>query len=357
MKPKHQIIAFLIAILGFQTAAFAQSHYLIPFKMVKGKYTYAIVSSKGKITKTLDSIANIDTKNGCTSFINMETDKTCFLNEKGSVVSVQTAEKVDLYGFGDGYAVLHKDEDGRPFSAVMDSTGKIVLPFTEAYLEPYSDGWCSYYRQSNGEKGYINLKNETMILKNIDHQYSFSDGKAHIHDTTYKFYYIDTKGKPLFNKRYESATYFLGGYAVVRESETAPYILIDANGKTAYTFDKTMQTEAFSMGNGWVCLSKPIDDTDAPAIQNVLNPNSTIEYTLPKSTARFSEGLLATQKGYIDHKGSLIIDMKGEDYTEEQEFHKGHAVISKYDPKNGIVKHYYLIDKTGKVVWKSEGME
>lgn len=219
----------------------------------------------------------------------------------------------------------------------------LFIPLLLSCNSKQSESKQDVFPFEQGEKiGFFNLKGEIVIQPQFISASLFSDDVALVQTDIFGEYsYIDKEGKFIFKSKYEYATIFNEGKAMVVDENGFPAVINKA-GETLFVLkdvdDLRIFNEdlaAFSIGN---------DTIESWGFVNVKG-----EKVIQPQYAKvdyFFEGKCAVQNregkwGYIDKSGKLIIDYK---FDVALEFENGKAVVYIED-KAGVInsKGEYLI--------------
>ena len=114
--------------------------------------------------------------------------------------------------------------------------------FEDRILPPYTGDFhdeLAAARNEDGDNVYINMLGNVAIDCEYDMIYDFQDGMAQVRvvdgaswtDPTY-YRFIDTEGNEIVSgNKYDSASNFVNGLAVVRDAKSKKYGAIDKRGK------------------------------------------------------------------------------------------------------------------------------
>ncbi len=267
----------------------------------------------------------------------------------------------DIENFSEGLAIVRQTADGIESSGAIDKTGKLVIPFSKGHIESFKEGLAVKIDEKN-KAGFIDKTGNWVIKPQWETVSDFSEGLAWVslksEDPTYG--YIDKTGKLVIKYEYATAEPFSEGLAMVGilvgkgDDAVVKMTFIDKTGKriTKELFDIAM---SFSDGVAAVSIEKNddlkygfIDKTGKLVIP--MEHEKASGYT---PLMGFKEGLCPTLKGYINKKGELLFDFSKKGFLSETDlFKNGLASFAFYEPE-GKYLQYMVIDKTSKIVWQS----
>lgn len=216
---------------------------------------------------------------------------------------VESTKKRTTYEFTDsGWALL--DHKGKVTYLDRD-----IIPLSKVRENHFAYTTGKETSDTSSESGVIDLAGHRQIFDNwiVSEKTRFSDGLAPVHTRKYEGTYgVANGGRTEFYRK------------------RAGFCYVDCAGRKAIVQD-FYEAEPFSEG-----LAAVVTRQTAPVQTNVGYPDK--------------ENLF----GYIDKTGKVILPPK---YTSASEFHAGRAVVS-FSHRG---KDRALIDKTGKVIFSSEG--
>ncbi len=195
----------------------------------------------------------------------------------------------------------------------MDKNGKVIIPAKYIYVKypGFSEGlaFVSEKKFPNGDFDYYCI--DTLGRKVFDigrycsPRESFAEGYAVIRNWEQgKYWFIDKKGKQVFNKKFERASKFTNGFARVEDgnSDNSHPYFINKNGEAA----KHLPTNCSIFINGISFCGTQLIDT----LGNVLIDSI-------HAWTGASDEILKVKRddkwGFIDRKGNIIIDFQYEE--------------------------------------------
>lgn len=233
---------------------------------------------------------------------------------------------------------------------VIDLKSQAIVEDFE-FVNPFFDGLARVARKNsagNWRYGYINQSGELIVPLKYEMASYFSEGRALVWSGN-KCGYIDTKGSEVIPLTWDAASFFLDDLAWVGKKNTdgsMKYGFIDRTGqiKTPLEWDGASD---FSDGLAKVCRK----DTDGREKYGYIDKTGAVivppEYAV---LSDFSEGLAVVRHefanncdfGYIDKDGTVVIPLE---YDYACDFSEGLAAVRRIDA-DGTWK-WGFIDKTG----------
>lgn len=249
---------------------------------------------------------------------------------------VLDGEYYDIRSFSEGFAVAINSSYSQ--YGYINSSGKLVIPFTSDYKEVYDfeNGLAQVYK--DGKYGCINTSGILVIPCIYDHIGVFIDSMATVKKNG-KYGFIDTYGEEVVPCIYENIRDFKNGIGWVYKDGKGKFI--DTTGN-----EVPPPENADSYFKREYNLEEDLTDISKDGKYG-LQKWSTGEIIVPciyDYIDNFSEGLAAVQKdwkyGYINTKGEVVIPLI---YDGAEEFCEGLASVRQ------DVKHGY-INKSGELV-------
>lgn len=294
-----------------------------------------------------------------------ENGQSMVIDKKGKIVLENL--KGEVGNFENDVAIsVATNENGTSQYGIYDKTGKLVVPFSEDLIEPFSNGLALKIDTKTGTAGYIDAKGNWAIKPQWKSAFSFSNGVAFVSlegedDPTYGL--IDTKGKLIIDYKIKVFDPFNNGLARVGLAGKTPdddfsWNFIDKTGK--FLFDKHLTEKPEEISEG----KRMIWDKAGEKVGFINAANKTIIPTkLPflmscdvyeRVFQGFKEGLFPTADGYIDTTGKIVISVpnKGKMCTAKP-CENGLVVFSVYNNDKDNKYRNYVADKTGKILWQS----
>ncbi len=276
-----------------------------------------------------------------------------------------------IYDYSDGLAIVEKE--GYQFGAI-DQAGKLVIPFSVGRLYDFNDGlaiknnnseFVDEYSDNTGLWGFIDKTGKMVISQEWSWAEPFFEDLAAVKNKDGKYGFIDKSGKLVIGCTYQEVQNFSEGFAVVslpaNKDGFFDKTFID---KTGYQATQKHFNEALDFKEGMAAVAKIEDfggDNEMYSFGFVdKNFNLVIPFQNNKTTAgayykryfTFYEGLCPTPKGFINKKGKLVISFGPNSASEIQPFENGRTIVKLYDKKTNTYRSK-LIDKTGKILWQS----
>lgn len=415
---------FLLLFILFQTICIAQN-IIVENKNENHKdgLEYVLFSSSGKIIKSIKGIKIYDIGNFDTDAFERKSteDLICALDIKtitmGYLSKVTGEWEIQprfegtpyVHEFFDGLAIIENQyEPGYGKFAVIDKTGKLVVPFCDWIIYDYSDG-LAIVEKEGYQFGAIDRTGKLVIPFSVGRLYDFNDGLAiknnnseyvdEYNEPTGLWGFMDKTGKLVIPQEWSWAEPFHEGLAAVKNKE-GKYGFIDKTGKLTIDCD-FIHVKNFSDGFAAVSISTDKDNlfemtfidkmgyqiteksynivqdfkeglACVAIIENYNEDNEVYKFgfidtnfnlVIPIEHERnfsdftyqdfsFSEGLCPTSKGFINKKGELVISFEPYSAMNIKPFENGLAVVSLYDLKTNTYRNK-LINKSGKVLWQS----
>ncbi|WP_225719861.1 WG repeat-containing protein [Leptospira interrogans] len=248
----------------------------------------------------------------------------------------------------------------------IDGTGKIASSIPAFSFNSFVEGWAATSVAKNGKYGYTNRSNKTAIPEIYDDAGDFNSGIALVELNGDRFF-INTKGKKVFGKPFESGRSFnfSDGMSVVQKDariklvygekfwEGGLYGYMNTTGKVVIE-PRFSRADFFSEGFAYVETPSGekgyIDKTG----------NFKIQFKDLETSRSFSDGLAYVEFhddnfdkiiGFINKTGKLVLNLNKDfissSYDEVGDFSEGLAIVYTKDPNRRML----FIDKTGKVAF------
>lgn len=227
-----------------------------------------------------------------------------FLNK--SLKMILPCKYRNITSSGNGHLIACQNSDFK--YGLVDTVGRILIPFIYDDLETYGDG---LFPAKMGESyGYLNGSGKTVIPFTFQFAQPFSEGKAAAKRNS-KFGYIDKRGHFIIPETFTSASNFKHGFAMVSIFEMST--LIDEKGEILfpYLFESieplSSEIFLFKAPEMYRDTLDSIVKRDANWIKNsafnYTNPNKTIE---SDTLVPFEFESNAEFQGLISPLGNLI---------------------------------------------------
>jgi hypothetical protein len=384
---------------------------------------YVLLSPAGKVLKSFKGIkvygntnsGNVVSERKSTEDLicglDIKTNKMGYLSTKTGewVIQPQFENAPYVHDFFDGLSVIEKQiEVGNDQFAVIDKTGKIIVPFCDWTIYDYSDG-LAIVEKEGYQFGAIDKTGKLVIPFSVGRLYDFNNGLAiknnnseyvnEDYDPTGLWGFMDKTGNMVIPQEWFWAEPFYEDLAAVK-GKNGKYGFIDKTGKLVIDCN-FIHVKNFS--EGFAAISIPsnkdnlfemtfIDKTGYQAtrkqfslvqdfkeglasvakIENYNQDNEVYKFgfvdknfnvVIPMQHDRFfsnlsyqhfsfSEGLCPTSKGFINKKGKLVISFAPYSAMNIDSFQNGRALVKLYDSKTDTYRSK-LIDKSGKILWQS----
>lgn len=320
-------------------------------------------------------------------------NKWGFVDTEGNVV----IEPKYVYGFDTPFCkngIILLNDPQKDAWGYFDNKGNLIIDFKFYSTTPFYDTLAaSYDNEDHPHWRLINKKGE-VVVKEFPNWYSYTtyfvEGRARF-NKDFKYGYVNEKGVPVIENKYEDVRDFSEGLAAVKLNEKWGFI--DKEGKVVIDFKFINEPQSFKNGRTFVLgqnyLYALVDNTGKvvvdPKYKTVFSFDggfAPVSYVNDKGKtvweiidvngkpvkqfiqtgkekdkiefySGFSEGLAVAQqgyganRGYIDTKGKVIIDFNFA--MNIKPFNSGRAYAEFYDKKtNKMTKGF--IDKKGKFV-------
>lgn len=219
---------------------------------------------------------------------------------------------------------------------VIDRYGNLVFSCDYDSISSFTDGVA--LADTGGLKHYLYADGKKKSLSTSYEFHEYSDGYARIKDNRNgKWGFVDHKGVIRVNPKYESATDFKAGHAVVSLNGKT-YSINKAGDRKALSFSPDQKIVTFDNGAGYVENANGSFSFFTKGYDLVQGEFSEIH--------DFSDGLaLVKNKNgnvyYFNEEGRAVLNLKG--YADAGDFSEGKAWVR----KNSM---YGYVDKTGALV-------
>jgi hypothetical protein len=274
----------------------------------------------------------------------------------------------DISNYSDGMAIVEKP--GYQFGAI-DKTGKLVVPFSVGKLNDFVNGlaikgnnkeYVDSYAEETGLWGFMDKTGKMVVNQEWSWVNNFSEDLAPVQNKQKKWGFINAAGKIVIPCTFESVGAFTEGFSAVTISigkDKEMMTFIDKTGKRATAQEFDVVRDFVDGMAAVVKITKSGEDDEVYqfgfidknfklVIPIIHQKASAIGYYLQYFS--FSEGLCPTSKGYINKAGKLVISFPEFEHVEYEPFSNGTALVTVYFAES---TKDYLIDKTGKILWKS----
>lgn len=238
-------------------------------------------------------------------------EKWYYIDTNGNIVNNRGFD--EGYNYQNNYAVVK--EEG--LCGVIDINGNYLIKPTYNYLGNVStNGLMSFQIQSGGKFGFINTKNEQVIEPQYQGCYDFNNGVACVKLGS-KFGAINAQGKWIIQPTYDMLKPVTGKDLVIFSDKSSGgsstlYGIMDYNGN--------IKVQAL--------YKRLTDDLTGNGIILAINTNNKI--------------------GFIDVNGNTVVPFE---YDEAKAFEGDHTCIGAKENGDLLERSYYVIDKTGKIVF------
>ena len=278
-----------------------------------------------------------------------------------------------IYNYSDGLAIVEKE--GYQFGAI-DRNGKLVIPFSVGRLYDFNDGlaiknnnteFVDDYEGNTGLWGCVDKTGQMVIEQQWSWIEPFSEDLAVVKNKEGNFGYIDKTGKLTIECTYHFAESFSEGFAVVTvpgDSKNSGVFGMTFIDKTGYQATRKQFDEARNFKGGLAAVFKifEVEEGDNTSKFGFLDKNFNLVIPMQdlaehnnnynKDFFTFSEGLCLTSTGFLDKKGKQVISFAPNLAVGTASFENSRVVVALYGPKTDTYRNK-LMDKTGKVLWQS----
>lgn len=275
-----------------------------------GSWTVAYLDTSGKEIVRFDvkkylAIAQPLSKMGAFSFVSLNQ----FLPFSEGLTPIHSAVS-EKYGF-------------------IDKKLKLVIPVSFKQACPFSDGLAAV-QNNDGNWGFINKTGRLVIPYTYSRRPSrFMSGLARVENNNGRWGYINKENKVVITPKYQFTSSFYKGYALVRESQNHPVLLIDSTGKTVTTFPK----DASYIDNA----TPPAGISGGERPEYPFYVSETLQQLVDEGKGIFTSGL---RYGLIDNKGNRVLDFE---YQILSDYHGGKMFAHKSAYVNNSTQHQYGI--------------
>ena len=287
-----------------------------------------------------------------------------FISTTGAVVIDPIYEEVS--DFDGSYIRVRKDGKW----GIITSGNRTLFPCQYDSITSFTEGVA--LAEANGAKFYLYTNGKIKALPSSYDFFEFSEGFARVRDNKKgKWGYVDLKGVIRINPRFDTASDFKAGHAVVTDNGKT-YSINKAGDKHQLPFNPAQKVVVFSNGAGYVenlngTLSfftkgfnltpgeyKEINDF-SEGMARVRSVNGSIAYLTEEGSVAlrikgysdagdFSEGKTWVKRnslyGYIDTKGALVIDTL---FSYASNFNNQLAYVAR-GQRQGVIKQRYTND-------------
>lgn len=269
-----------------------------------------------------------DYSNGLSAYY--ENGSWGFVSPGGKVVIAPTFEEVSDF---DGKFALVK-QNGK--WGVIDKTGKFVHACDFDSISMFEDGVAM--AEKDGLRSYLYEDGKQKVLPTAYEFYPFSDGFTRIKDRKNgKWGYADAKGVIRINPRFDSATDFNAGLAVVTLGDKA-YSVNKAGDRKALSFMPDTSLVVFSNGAGYFKNAKGNYSFFTRGFRVIPGEFSEVnDFSDDLARVKDQNGLTH----YLDENGQKVLSLK--EWADAGDFNEGKAWVR----KNG---KYGYVNTQGRLV-------
>lgn len=280
-----------------------------------------------------------------------------FIDKSGSIIIKPTYTWAR--NFSDGLAVVNQDET----NLVINTKGKIIFKTTD-YINDFHNGLASFCDYKTYKYGYINKKGKIVIKKSYDSASNFGKDHTAIVTKSGKFYRINSKGKilktySLPNKNYwyniageGFAIYPNEGFAIYTDSKTHLSGVMNLNGKIIL---KANYSEVTYLGNGLLGVKKKLNQEDGYLIN--VKPYALFNKNGKRMTSYKYYDLSVYNNNFAscsDSKYTYLIDTKGNKVSSfPKQEGRGTLTVLGNVVQADIDNTLYYLKMDGSLIWKS----
>jgi hypothetical protein len=274
-----------------------------------------------------------------------------------------------IYDYSDGLAIVEKE--GYEFGAI-DRTGKLVIPFSVGRLYDFKDGlaiknnnteYVDDYADYTGLWGFMDKTGKMVIPQEWSWAEPFSEDLAVVKNKAGNYGYIDKTGKLTIDCKYHFAKSFVDNFAVVTvsgDSNNSGVFGMTFIDKTGYQATRKQFDEVRDFKEGLAAVFKIIEIEEGDNYSNFGFVDKNFNLVIPMQKLpsingeyfSFSEGLCSTPAGFLNKKGKLVISFAPYSAMNIESFQNGRALVKLYDSKTDTYRSK-LMDKSGKILWQS----
>jgi hypothetical protein len=216
------------------------------------------------------------------------------LNKSGGFTFLDLSE---FLPFSEGLTPIKSRLTGK--YGYIDTKLQLILPVGYSDARPFSDGLAAV-RNADGIWGFINRSGKLVIPYTYSRTPSrFMYGRARVQSQDGRFGYINKENVVVIQPKYQTATCFYKGYALVREAWTQPISLIDSSGAVVASFPKDLiYVDNAGPGPG-------ISGTEQPEYPFYIS--ETLKQLVDEGKGIFQKGM---NYGLMDKTGKTALDFQ-----------------------------------------------
>ncbi len=275
----------------------------------------------------------------------------CFINKKGEIVISQVPSGI-CGDFHDGRAFVKGENDKFGF---IDTYGNVVIPFIYDDVRRFSNGVA--WTEKDGKWGLIDVDGNIKIPHNNRNRgfYEFSNEMAvweGLGSSVDKYGYISKEGDQVIYPVYDFAYKFNEGYAVVYNSDSKNYSIINKHNNPIltlegpeYSFDSQYYEGLSLEEDAKLCVSEGLLKVG----KLFSSPKTYYDF---EKTYYESEPEKIRKFGYIDVQGNVVIPFM---FEYASTFNCGLAFVQLYCGKHGFRKGF--VDKLGNMTFTDEELK
>jgi WG containing repeat len=233
--------------------------------------------------------------------------------------------------FTNGLAIVDF-EDGK--AGIVDKNGSEIFSTDKYKLFQIVDNYIAVGNNDSGTKmGYLDIKGNPLGEIKYNSLWEFVNGIARV-EYEGKYGYINDKGQEIIPLIYDYADNFKNGYAIVNDGESSK--LIDINGREV-SINSLSFKNTYSGFVDEIIVGQDINTLESV----VLNKDFKELYRLPTGYTFTGEAKSGLSVFYNDNNGLSFMDSKG-----KQKFEIDNADIWLYD--YDVTKDYFVVEKYDK---------
>lgn len=310
--------------------------------------------------KNMPSQDEVEFRSAKCSLENEWVDKSsrnmCFINKKGEIVISQVPSGI-CGDFHDGRAFVKGENDKFGF---IDTYGNVVIPFIYDDVRRFSNGVA--WTMKDGKWGLIDVDGNTKIPhNNPDRDFWFSEFSNEmavscegLDSSIDKYGYISKEGEQVIHPVYDFAFKFNEGYAVVYNSDSKNYSIINKHNNPILTLEGTEYFFLSQYDEGQIKENAKLCVSEGLLKVGKLFSSPKIYYDFEKEFYdAYPEAAVEVEKfGYIDVQGNVVIPFM---FEYAGTFNCGLAFVKLYCGKHGIRKGF--VDKLGNMTFTDEELK
>lgn len=292
-------------------------------------------------------------------WIDKSSRNMCFINKKGEIVISQVPSGI-CGDFHDGRAFVQGENDKFGF---IDTYGNVVIPFIYDDVRRFSNGVA--WTEKDGKWGLIDVDGNIKIPHNIPDSmghnrgrrfYDFSNEMAvweGLGSSVDKYGYISKEGDQVIYPVYDDAYKFNEGYAVVYNSDSKNYSIINKHNNPILTLEGTEYSFYSRYDEGQYIEERKLCVSEGLLKVGKLFSSPKTYYESETTCDEYEpEEILVKKFGYIDVQGNVVIPFM---FEYASTFNCGLAFVKLYCGKHGLRKGF--VDKLGNMTFTDEELK